>query len=103
MGQIPSLFPIPTGSSLQPVGDEIAQWAGIAAAGNTAIEAAFSLALQVFCGQNLFCLIPVAQAHCRRPVCRFCPGCWDLGFSFEKMAGILPQIRPEQVAYIANL
>ena len=48
MGQFPGGHPIPAGGGLQPVGDEIAQRTGIAAAGHTAIEAAFGLNLQGF-------------------------------------------------------
>ncbi len=48
MHQVPGGFPIPTGGSFQPVGDEIAQRTGIAAPGNAAIKTAFSLELQCF-------------------------------------------------------
>ena len=102
MCQIPGGFPVPTGGSLQPVGDEIAQRTGIAAAGNATIEAAFGLKLQVFHGERLSRLVPVAQTLRSGPMCRFYSGFRGPRFSLEQMAGILPQIGPEQVAHIMN-
>ena len=59
MDQLCSLPPIPPGGCRQPVGDEVTQWTGVAAAGNATIQTAVRLQLQHLLGKGLRHLLPV--------------------------------------------